>query len=1083
MRLGKGLVAAVLAGSAGVTAAQAPAAATPATSPTPATSIAATPATPATSPTPAAAAADRPVNERTGTVTLITGDKVVVTAAGHRVEPGPGRQASYASQRRDGHLYVYPSDARPLVAQGVLDERLFDVTQLLEWEYGDAQRGDIPLITQSAQGDVPALRSARQTRRMSALGMAAVQVPKANAAETWKSLASGARTLSAGRTKLWLDGRRPFTLDRSVKQIGATEAWKQGFTGKGVTVAVLDSGYDPDHPDLKDVVTQSRNFSEEPDIRDNLGHGTHVASIVAGAGEKYRGVAPDAKIALGKVGGVRGPADSAILAGMEWAALEVKAKVVNLSIGAPDTPELDPLEQAVATLSERTGVLFVIAAGNDGLPGTVNSPGSADAALTVGAVDRDDRMAPFSSAGPRSGDHAIKPDLTAPGVEITAAAAAGTADGPYVAHSGTSMAAPHVAGAAAILAQRHPDWSGQRLKAALIGSAAPQEGATPYQEGAGRVDLVRTLAQQVTAATPNVWAAFPWDGTGERVVTKDITYANAGDTPVTLDLGEDSEVLELGAQSLVVPAKGEASVKLTIRGEGRAPGDYPGVVTARSGDTVIRTLAGAYVEPESYNLTVKTVDPEGNPPDVRVSGEAYDKTGDRRLLAFDGQGKATVRLPKGEWNLYVDLWGGYAAFGHRSVTIDSADRELTFDVREAKKVEFTVDEPTAERDRLIAFTLANGAWNTAWISFGQSRGYYVFPVRQPGLRYMSTTVWHKKDAKPSPYRYDLVDYEVGGIPDDPTYRARTRELVKVSAAYRAPGGAAKARTSVGPQFPGAPWTDVWISSSPETDLPATMTHYRTPGFAWTTQIETGTHTVAGHSEVLGRRPVAEVWNDAVTGPAFGTPAGDRDGDRLRFTADGLLTAGRAGLNGGDSTTTGKLALTRGAEALAEADLAGCVPMEPEKCLLKARLPAEAATYTLTASAQRPSALSTKVEAAWTFRSERTDKARPLPLTAVRYLPEGLDDHNRAKPGSTTVIPVSLQRNPGAPAARATSITVETSFDDGASWRPVRLVRSGSGWTARVANPAAPGFVSLRAKVTDAAGDQVTQTITRAYAIG
>ncbi|MFI9595506.1 hypothetical protein [Nonomuraea sp. NPDC052265] len=79
--------------------------------------------------------------------------------------------------------------------------------------------------------------------------------------------------------------------------------------------------------------------------------------------------------------------------------------------------------------------------------------------------------------------------------------------------------------------------------------------------------------------------------------------------------------------------------------------------------------------------------------------------------------------------------------------------------------------------------------------------------------------------------------------------------------------------------------------------------------------------------------------------------------------------------------------------------------------------------------------------------------------------------------------MSLHRNPGASAPRATTITLETSFDDGANWRPVRLTRVGSGWKARIANPDAPGFVSLRAGVTDAAGDRVTQTITRAYAIG
>ncbi|GAB3877487.1 hypothetical protein GCM10029964_026670 [Kibdelosporangium lantanae] len=107
---------------------------------------------------------------------------------------------------------------------------------------------------------------------------------------------------------------------------------------------------------------------------------------------------------------------------MQWA-VDQGAKIVNLSLGAPDEPGIDPLEEAVNELS-KTGTLFVIAAGNSGGDETVGSPGSADAALTVGAVDRQDNLAPFSSRGPRTGDGAIKPDITAPGVGIVAAKAA-----------------------------------------------------------------------------------------------------------------------------------------------------------------------------------------------------------------------------------------------------------------------------------------------------------------------------------------------------------------------------------------------------------------------------------------------------------------------------------------------------------------------------------------------------------------------------------------------------------------------------------------------------------------------------------
>ncbi|WP_433540026.1 hypothetical protein ACQP10_27905 [Streptosporangium sandarakinum] len=182
-------------------------------------------------------------------MTLITGDRVVMTGRGHRVEPGPGRQdVGFRSQMLKGHLYVVPSDAQPLLTQGVLDRRLFDVTQLLEWRYGDADRGDIPLITQSGTGQAPALRSAQDVKGLAGLGMTTLSLPKSGAAQAWKDMAGGARTLAAGTAKIWLDGRLSYTLDRSTEQIGATEAWKQGMTGEGVTVAVLDSGYDPDHP-------------------------------------------------------------------------------------------------------------------------------------------------------------------------------------------------------------------------------------------------------------------------------------------------------------------------------------------------------------------------------------------------------------------------------------------------------------------------------------------------------------------------------------------------------------------------------------------------------------------------------------------------------------------------------------------------------------------------------------------------------------------------------------------------------------------------------------------------------------------
>ncbi|MFF0310456.1 S8 family serine peptidase [Streptosporangium sp. NPDC004379] len=1042
-------------------------------------------------PTPTPAPASQAPSRQPNGVTLITGDRVVVTGRGHRVEPGPGRQdVGFRSQVRDGHLYVVPSDAQPLLTRGTLDRRLFDVTRLLAWRYGDADRADIPLITQSGTGQAPALRSAQDVKGLAGLGMTTLSLPKSGAAQAWKDMAGGARTLAAGTAKIWLDGRRSFTLDRSTAQIGATEAWKQGMTGEGVTVAVLDSGYDPDHPDLKGVVTQARNFSDEPDVRDDLGHGTHVASTIAGNDERYRGVAPGARLAIGKVGGPAGPVDSAILAGMEWAALEVRAKVVNLSLGSPDEPGLDPLEQAVNTLSERTGTLFVVAAGNNGRPGTVSSPGSADAALTVGAVDRDDRVAGFSSAGPRVGDHAVKPDLTAPGVEIVAAAAAGTAEGTHVAMSGTSMATPHVVGAAAILAQRHPDWTGQRLKAALTGGAAPSAGATPYRQGTGRVDVARSLRQQVTAQATDAWAAFPWDGPKERRRTGTITYTNSGDTPVSLDLTGGGEAVGLGVRKLDVPAGGQASVTLTIDATGKAPGDYAGTVTANAGDTVIRTVAGAYVEPESYDVTVTVVGRQGQPVDPWMA-QIYDPATGTVIEPVFHDGTATVRLPKGDWNVYTEtlekIDGKRADTAADSpLRVDGDGVRLTVDARQGRATGVTLDDPSAQIRRGFEFGLAHGAWNfNMFTSLDPNTGFFVVPVRRPGLTYTLRTLWLSRDVSPSPYVYDLVDRHTDGIPGDPVHRARRKELAKISTTYRASGVAATGMPLAGtlfPEFPGSSLTPLVY----DLPLPGTLVQYRTPGVTYESGLQTGTSLTFDGGRRAKRGESGEVWNAAVTGPSFLLPGGNRTGDELTFSGVGLFADGRPGRTGSDTAATGAATLTRDGKTLARADLAGCEIYRPEGCELHADLPAGAGAYTLTASMRRQvshSALSTGVESTWTFRSANTEKPQPLPLTAVRYGPDGLDDSNRAKRGGVTRMSVWIERNPGAAAAETRSIRLEMSADDGASWRPVPLVRTGSGWTAVLRNPSAAGFVSLRAAVTDTAGTRLTQTITRAYAVG
>ncbi|MEV6495673.1 S8 family serine peptidase, partial [Actinoplanes sp. NPDC051633] len=387
----------------------------------------------------------------------------------------------------------------------------------------------------------------------------------------------------------------------SVPQIGAPAAWQQGLDGTGVTVALLDSGIDATHPDFAGKLAAVQNFTTAGSADDTVGHGTHVASIIAGSGAKsggrYRGVAPGAKLAIGKVCETDFCDESAILAGMQWAA--PIAPVVNLSLGGGDAPGLDPVEQAVEDLTAAHDTLFVIAAGNAGGTATVGSPGSADSALAVGAVDDEDQLADFSSRGPRVGDDAIKPDITAPGVDIVAARAANGFIGTpveegYTSLSGTSMATPHVAGAAAIVAQQHPGWSARQRKTLLMGAAKPTEGVDPFGQGAGRVDVARVIRQAVSVDEGSVsFGRQPWPHDDDVPVTKTVTYRNGGAAAITLSLAltGGAGAFTVAASSLTVPAGGTATTTVTADTRGDRPDGFltGRLVATGPGDVKVET--------------------------------------------------------------------------------------------------------------------------------------------------------------------------------------------------------------------------------------------------------------------------------------------------------------------------------------------------------------------------------------------------------------------------------------------------------------------------------------------------------------
>jgi subtilisin family serine protease len=442
-------------------------------------------------PTTTAAPGTPDVDPTTHVITLITGD--VVSA----VQSPDGRiSASVTSGDRAGHVlqtireqvYLFPKQAAPHITSGQVDLELFNLSRLIRDGYDDRARDTVPLIV--SHGGF--LAGSTAVRELPSIGATAVNESKRDAAAFWHDL-------TASGTKVWLDRKARTSLDVSVPQIGAPAAWQAGYTGKGVTVAVLDTGIAAGHPDLAGKVLAAQDFTESASgTEDKQGHGTHVASTIVGTGSasggKFKGVAPDGKLVVGKVLDDDGSGwYSGIIAGMEWAA--TRAPIVSMSLGGDEASDgTDPLSQAVNRLSASTGALFVVAAGNSGQgKERISTPAAADAALTVGAVSKQDELASFSSSGPRIGDNLVKPEITAPGVDIVAARVKGSdagdhdpVDDNYARLSGTSMATPHVSGAAALLRQQHPDWSGQQLKTALTSTAKPLADLTPFQAGAGR---------------------------------------------------------------------------------------------------------------------------------------------------------------------------------------------------------------------------------------------------------------------------------------------------------------------------------------------------------------------------------------------------------------------------------------------------------------------------------------------------------------------------------------------------------------------------------------------------------------------
>ncbi|MEV4534571.1 S8 family serine peptidase [Asanoa sp. NPDC049518] len=667
----------------------------------------------------------------THTLTLITGDVVTVNAAGDPGDSGgtisvkgpDGGPADARILESAGDVYVFPNSAASYLGKGVLDRRLFNVTDLIAAGYDDAHRDDLPLIVSYASSSAglranAALPGSTVVRSLTSVDGAAVTADHARARDFWAAATSGtpaafaagsaAPAFANGIKQIWLDGKVYPDLAESVAQIGAPEVWAGGDTGQGVDVAVLDTGVDEGHPDLAGRIVEARSFVEGEDVKDVRGHGTHVASTIAGTGAASggteKGVAPGARLHIGKVLANSGSGtDSQVLAGMEWAAVDQHAKIINMSLGTQEPSDgTDPMSQAVNRLSAQTGALFVIAAGNTAGSGTVSSPGAADAALTVGAVDSGDHLAEFSSQGPRVGDGALKPELTAPGVEVLAARSQymSEGEGPYLTMSGTSMATPHVVGAAALLAAQHPELTGAQLKDLLTSTAKRTPEYNAFQAGSGRVDVASAARAGVFASAT---ASAGQSASGP--VSRPVTYTNLGSAPVTLDLsivasGVPAGMFTLSGSEVTVPAHRTATVTVTIdpRKAPRGSTGFSAQILATGPDGALAAHTAVSVGALAHRLTIDVKDAAGRPAWAFVIAL---RAGDPNpiLLAIDGT--ASFYTPDDQYSAlgFVAVPGrhgptskGLALVGDPDFTLDG-DRTVTLD---AAKVRL-VDETTPQR--------------------------------------------------------------------------------------------------------------------------------------------------------------------------------------------------------------------------------------------------------------------------------------------------------------------------------------------------------------------------------------------------
>ncbi|MFG1947261.1 hypothetical protein [Nonomuraea sp. NPDC048826] len=443
-----------------------------------------------------------------------------------------------------------------------------------------------------------------------------------------------------------------------------------------------------------------------------------------------------------------------------------------------------------------------------------------------------------------------------------------------------------------------------------------------------------------------------------------------------------------------------------------------------------------------------------------------------------GDGTATLRLPKGGWMIRSTLFDGHHATQLIHPGLDLAENQtLDLDARLGKPISVTVPDPSAAQvGAQVTFTDGKSSYSLAPDGFENMTTAQLGPDQAyDGALTQITGTWVSPGGSRA---YRLAWFHEGGMVTGFRRKVLVSDLAVVHTAYAAHLIGGRGRAAAAAQPPGGPITGLLTETTFST--PSVRVEYvnaeggaKWRRYFWEDGPASGETTL--ESSLTGYTPGRvhrESWNLGVFSPVL---TGDAESGRLTRSGDSIhmtvpMYGDGAGHAGRSATTRARVALYRDGVLVAERSELGGKGFN---------VPPGAADYRLVVEAERgaPATLSTRISTAWTFRSEHTEDDNPLPVSVVRFSPV-LDARNTAPSGETYRVPVRVERQPGATADEVRDLTVEVSFDDGATWSAAHI-RKGQ---VTVSHPAAEGFVSLRAKAADTSGNTVEQTVIRSYRI-